>query len=340
VVSKNLHSSVRLEGSPIDLAQVRQVTRQSLQGQVRKDEPPTRREVLNHLAVWFSPEELGGPWSLETLTELHRALLTGVDPKARPGRLRLRESAIYSDRGQELFVTAPPVHIAEELESLLRWLNREASALSPLVAGAVFFHEFESIHPFEEGNGRTGRVLFHAYLQNHGLVNAYRCGIEDQLLRRPELYYRVLSWTDSRGEYGVLVDYFTDAVLTAYEETTAWYRERDILQTLDPLARLLLHRAFLHRSPFDLRSAHSWVPSRGEQTIRQNLRKLVDIGMLISEGNTRALRYRFADPLAELQKRVDPLRVALGLAHGVQPYRAPARRTLGKSVRGPYRRRS
>ena len=335
VVASNLHSSVRLEGNPIELSQVRLMTRQSLQGQLRSDEPPTRREVLNHLAVWFTPEDLSGPWSLNTLTGLHRALLDGVDPKALPGRLRTRASAIYSDEGEELFVTAPPAHIAEELESLLDWLNHDASALSPVVAGAVFFHEFESIHPFEEGNGRTGRVLFHAYLQNHGLTSSYRCGIEAELLLRPEIYYRVLSWTDLREEYGVLVDFFVDSVLTAYEAANTWYRERDVLRELEPLSRLLLHRAFMHRTPFDLRTAHSWVPSRGEQVLRLRLRGLVKAGMLISEGNTRALKYRFADPLADLQRRVNPLRLALGFAHGVHPYRVPNQKTPRQGRRRP-----
>lgn len=324
VVSSNLHSSVRLEGNPIDIAQVRQLTRQSLQGQLQQDPPTTRREVLNHLAIWFTPEDLSSPWSIDTLTGLHRTLLQGVDPRAQPGRLRLRESAIYDDDGEEVFVTAPPAHIAEELESLLHWLNRDASALSPLVAGAIFFHEFESIHPFEEGNGRTGRVLFHAYLQNHGLSSAYRCGIESELLARPELYYRVLSWTDSRQEYGVLVDFFADSVLAAYETATAWYSERDVLRELEPLSRLLLHRAFLNRDPFDLRTAHAWVPSRGEQILRLRLSELVKAGMLTSEGNTRAKRYRFADPLVDLQRRVNPLRMAIGFARGVRPYRVPA----------------
>jgi Fic family protein len=324
VVSSNLHSSVRLEGSPIDLAQVKQLTQNSLQGRVPRYAPGPEREVLNHLAVWFMPEELGGKWTVETVTGLHRALLHGVDPKARPGHLRARDSAIYSDHGEEFFITAPHGHIAEELDALLGWLNDETAALSPLVAGAVFFHEFESIHPFEEGNGRTGRVLFHAFLQNHGLPNAYRCSIEAELLRLPELYYRVLSWTDFRSDYGVLVDYFTDAVLAAYEDATEWYRAHDVLSDLGPLTRVLAHRAFVHRGRFDLRTAHSWVPSRGEQTIRLRLRELVRLGLLASDGRTRAHRYRFADPLAELRGRIVPLRASLASPQTVRPYRKPA----------------
>jgi Fic family protein len=323
VVSSNLHSSVRLEGSPIDLGQVRQVTRSSLQGKVAREMPAPRREVQNHLAVWFMPEELGGKWTVETVTTLHRELLRGVDPKARPGQLRGRDSAIYSDRGEELFITAPPGHIPEELDALLDWLNEETAALSPLVAGAIFFHEFESIHPFEEGNGRTGRVLFHAYLQNHGLTNAYRCGIEAELLRRAELYYRVLSWTDFRGEYAVLVDYFTDAVLAAYEDATEWFRAQDVLRDLGPLARVLVQRAFVHRGRFDLRVARSWVPSRSEQTIRLRLRELVELGLLASEGRTRAQRYRFVDPLTEIRGRLAPLRQTLGSPRSTRSYRKP-----------------
>ncbi|MCI4322378.1 MAG: Fic family protein, partial [Thermoplasmata archaeon] len=203
--------------------------------------------------------------------------------------------------------------IAEELDSLLDWLNEEATALSPLVAGAIFFHEFESIHPFTEGNGRTGRVLFHAFLQNHGLENAYRARIEVELLRHAESYYRVLSWTDAKAEYSVLLRYFAEATRTAYEEARVWFQSRDLGSTLDPLTHRLLMRAFAHRTWFDLRSARAWVPSRSEQTIRMHLNRLEELALLEAQGRTRARRYRFIDPLAELRRPLEPLRGPLGL---------------------------
>jgi|GEM_PF-400154 len=313
VVASNLFSSVRLEGNPLSLEEVRSVARASLRGKAPLDARPPSREVVNHLFLWLLPDELAPPWTVTTLTRVHRALLSKVDPKARAGRLRNREGAIYSDLGEELFITCPPGKIAEELSSLLRWLNEDAPSLSPLVAGAIFFHEFESIHPFTEGNGRTGRVLFHAYLQNHGLENAYRTRMEVELLRFPESYYRVLSWTDASADYSVLLAYFAEAVRTAYTEALQWFREHDLGKSMDPLTHRLLVRAFVERSWFDLGTARTWIPSRGEQTVRNHLNRLVGQGLIATRGRTRSRRYRFVDPLAGLRNPLEPLRRPLGL---------------------------
>src|SRR5580693_6958001 len=142
VVASNLHSSVALEGNPLSLAEVRAVVRDSFRGRRPRTPPPPRQEILNHLAVWLLPEQLGAPWTIETLTELHAHLLVRVDPRAHPGRLRTTRAGVYSDRNELVFVPAPPEHIRSELGSLLTWLGEDARALSPLVAATVFFHEF------------------------------------------------------------------------------------------------------------------------------------------------------------------------------------------------------
>lgn len=325
VVASNLHASVHLEGNPLDERAVRAVTRASLRGAAHLPQTPPRREVLNEVAAWLLPEELALPWSVETLTGLHRQLLTGVDPGAKPGRLRTTRSAIYSDQDEILFLTCPPEHVREELTSLLRWLNTEAPTLSPLAAGAVFFHEFESIHPFVEGNGRTGRILFHAYLQNRGLPNAYRARVEVELLRDSEAYYAVLSRTDATGQYDGLLAYFSEAVVRAYEEAVAWFRSHDVGPTVSSLAHLLLRGAFAHRGWWNLRLARSWAPTRSDQTVRAHLNRLVEMGLLEAEGKTRARRYRFLDPFSELRGSAARLRTELGSKSGSGKERGSSR---------------
>jgi Fic family protein len=303
-VTSNLHVSVQLEGNPLTLEQVKRLTRDSLKGQTPSAINPAQKEILNHLAVWFMPGELRLPWTVDTLKRVHESLMSGVDPGAMPGILRSKSSAIHSHDGQELFITAPPEHIQTELEALLDWLNRESHAMWPVVAAAVFFHEFESIHPFEEGNGRTGRVLFHAYLQNAGLVNAYRCLVEAELIRDPELYYLILGWTDYKSSYTELVDYFTDSLLKSYEDAVKRYRTRDVTPRLDEVADALVRMAKESGTWFSVKQAVQVVTNRSEQTVRNRLNGLADMQILHSLGQTRARRYRFADPLADVRARM------------------------------------
>jgi Fic family protein len=303
-VTSNLHVSVQLEGNPLSLEQVRRLTRDSMRGRQPATISSAQREILNNLAVWFMPGELRFPWDLPMFRRVHESLMTGVDPGAFPGRLRSKLSAVYSDEGQELLITAPPEHIQSESEALLDWVNRESQSMWPVVAAAVFFHEFESIHPFEEGNGRTGRVLFHAYLQNSGLANAYRCKVEAELIRDPELYYLILGWTDYSGTYMELVDYFADSLLRSYQSSVDLYRRKDVTPKLDSIELSLVRMAKRNPSWFTLKEAAKWVPDRSEQTIRGRLNGLAEMQVLHSTGRTRARKYRFADPLADARKRL------------------------------------
>lgn len=300
----NIHRSVALEGNPLSEEQVQKITRDSLDGKALS--PPKRtlkgptQEILNHLGVWIQPGMLAAPWTIETIRQAHSFLLGGVEEKEKVGRIRGPEnvpSSVVSSTGQELFITAPAGHIEEELKSLLEWLGATAEALFPVVAAAVFFHEFESIHPFEDGNGRVGRTLFHAFLQRHGLPNSHLCSIEAELLKDPELYYRVLNWTDANGDYAVLIDFFMDAVLASYAAAHARMLKKDLLSSdLDEVGKRILVKAREHQSWFSVAGARSWVATRSEQTIRTHLAKLVSLGALEERGSTRAKRYRFAEP--------------------------------------------
>jgi fido (protein-threonine AMPylation protein) len=312
-VATNLFESVRLEGNRLPLAQVRLTSRRSMEGPPVVPKEPERREIVNHMAVWLLPEELELPWSTQTVLGLHRELLTRVDPRASPGAFRSTDVAVVNDQDEEVFLTAPPKHVVAEIESLLGWVNEVGPSLHPVVAATLAFHEFESIHPFVEGNGRTGRVLFHAYLQNRGLPFAYRSRLEVELLSNPEAYYGVLRWTDQTGDYSALLDFFTEATVEAYREAVGWFKARSVAGSLGPVSYRILDRARSGRDWFGLREVRGWVASLGDQSLRAHLNELVSTGLLVSKGATRSKAYRFADPFSTIRDQMIPLRRALGL---------------------------
>ncbi len=303
--STNIHSSTALEGNPLDLDQVRRTSRKYLKGdheETAVDGP--YQEILNHLAVWLSPGKFAPPWNLAHIQAIHRALMDH-DPKARPGRFRDHDELnIFSSKGQMLFTPCPHKYITKELASLLNWLNKTGPGLHPIVAATVLFHEFESIHPFEDGNGRTGRSLFHIYLQAHGLSNANRCHIEQEILKDPEHYYELLAWTDQEDDYQALIDHFSQGILTAYEQADRWHREKDLLShDLKETTVQLLKNARRHKQEFTVRDAARWVQTKSDQTIRTHLNELVELGALETYGQTVSKRYRIANPLRSIQKK-------------------------------------
>ncbi len=303
-LASNIHLSTKLEGNPLPLAEVRRLTRESLR---RREQPREqlsrdfhRREIQNHLRLWQGlPRET---WSLDLIREIHRTLLAG-DDEARPGELRTARAVVVSDMDEELFIPAPPAAIAPELAALLDWLTGSGVMLHPVVAATIFFHEFESIHPFGDGNGRTGRMLFHLWIERHGLPNSRYCLIERELLGDAERYYELLARTDwswqqqPDGDYRELLAHFMTGVVAAYREAAARLEQTDLLaQDLDPLTRRLLLRARREREWFTLTKATAWRGGKAsEQTVRQRLNALVAREVLLTEGRTRGKRYRFAD---------------------------------------------
>lgn len=299
----NIHRSVSVEGNPLSLPEVKKLARDSLHNRQHEVMDWPRQEIVNHMAVHASPEQWQPPWTIEKVRALHRYLMEGGPSEDRPGELRDFRGAIENTAGEETMITAPPEYVEEELESLLRWRNEQADLLFPVVAASVFFHEFESIHPFANGNGRTGRVLFHIYLQTQGLPNSHLCLIEKELMEDLELYYRLLAWTDDKGTYTELVDFFTDAVLKSYREATRRLSKKNLLSSsMDELSKRLIVRAKHESSWFSVREAEKWIGGSTHQTVGRHLNVLIRLDVLESRGQTRNKRYRFKDPLRILKE--------------------------------------
>lgn len=302
--ASNIHYSTKIEGNPLTLEEVRRLTRNSLEG----IPPPSRlssprQEILNHLSVWLDPKSFRRPWSVPFINSVHQFLLSEVEPDASPGSFRTTRAPITQNGRDIVFAPAEPASIELELDSLLRWVNESSAAYFPVASASVLFHEFESIHPFRDGNGRTGRTLFHAYLQTGGLPNAKLCMIEKHLAGNPEVYYTLLSWTDQAGQYLEFLDFAMDAVIRAYEEAEALLRAKDLLSSdLDETAKRLLQKAKRHEAWFKVADASSWTDNRGDATIRKYLNELVARGALEAEGQTKARRYRFAHPFSATQQ--------------------------------------
>lgn len=303
----NFHASTALEGNPLDLEEVRRSTKNSMRGEPVTDNDPHHQEIVQHVLSWASPDLFQRTWDVELVRKVHFLLTDGLDDaKYLPGRLRDDHDRVQitGKDGTVWFEGAPGVHVLDELTELLRWLRDEAPALHPLVAATVFFHEFESIHPFEDGNGRLGRVLFHAYLQVSGLENAHKCMIEPILTQDPDLYYRILAHADHTGSYTPLLDFVVDAALGAYEEAVTRFRERDLLTVgVDENRKRLLIQAKRRGDWFTVKDATEWVDGRGESSVRNYLLYWEQQGAVESTGTTRDRRFRFADPLRTLTEQ-------------------------------------
>lgn len=294
--ASNIHWSTKIEGNRLTMDEVRELTRRYSNGEMKESPKGPVQEILNHLGSMFSQGLFKQPWTMETVVDVHRILMKGVG-QTEPGRIREVEVSVTDADGFEYFIPCPAINVTRELCSLVDWANN--SPFGDIVTATLFFHEFESIHPFEDGNGRTGRVLFQMLLRELGLKNCELCKFEESLLSDQEIYYNLLAYTDKTGNYTPLVTYVTESLLHAYSEALDVFSEKDRLRGMEENTRRIALMA-KDVGSFTLQDATAWV-SIGESALKKKLDDLVDAGILHKEGRTRSMRYVFSDPFADLR---------------------------------------
>lgn len=135
----------------------------------------------------------------DDLAAIHGVLMARAPDGVSAGRFRTSQNWIggndYNPCGAD-FVPPPPEELGELLEDLCRFCDDDA--LPPIVHAAIAHAQFETIHPFGDGNGRTGRALIHVLLRRRGLAPAFVPPISVVLAHDKERYIRGL--TDFREE--------------------------------------------------------------------------------------------------------------------------------------------
>ncbi|MCJ7562795.1 MAG: Fic family protein [Thermoplasmata archaeon] len=303
--ASNIHWLTRLEGNPLHEDEVGMITQSVFTdglGSIEKQVGP-KQEIINHLFRLIFPGEIGQSWNHGLIHETHDFLLTGTGTRFRKGSYRKTNSVIRDSTGTETPIACAPESIEERMESLLEWMNHVAPAYESIVAATAFLHEFESIHPFEEGNGRTARCFFHLYLQNTDLPNSHLCKIEKQLLSDKKLYHQLFSYTDDSGSYEALIDLVSDAILKSYLEAHKNLFEKDLLNSdLGEVSKRLLKIAKRRDEWFSVSEAANWVGDAGSQTVRNRLNYLVEIGALKKTGRTQSCRFRIKSPMDDVRE--------------------------------------
>jgi len=158
--------------------------------------------------------ELSQVIDARTILKMHEALLSSSQPE-HAGQWRDEQVWIGgSGVGPHLADFVPPGHqrVHEAMTDLLAFIDRDDI---PVVAQVAIAHaQFETIHPFVDGNGRTGRALVHAMLTNKGLARRVTVPVSAGLLVDTDAYFAALS-RYREGEIGEIVNQFTRATLYA-----------------------------------------------------------------------------------------------------------------------------
>jgi Fic family protein len=204
-------SSTRIEGTQASLADVFEL---KATGEAPN---PDVEEVLNYIDAleWGLTELANLPLSVRLIREMHRRLLAGVRGRERtPGELRTTQNWVgagNSTIATARFVPPPP----EELGCLLTdWEQyaHEDLELPLLIQNALLHYQFETLHPFLDGNGRLGRLLTVFMLVEHGRLPAPLLYLSAYLERERDRYYEALQAVREQGDAIPWIEMFLASV--------------------------------------------------------------------------------------------------------------------------------
>ncbi len=218
-VRKEAVASSEIEGTQATLQDV--VTYEATK---QAQHPDDVRDVCNYVdALTFARKEIASPKGLplgtRLLCEVHRRLMRGVRGADKmPGEIRRSRNWIGGTRpGNALFVPPPPEVVPELMTQFDTWLH-SADALPPLIKAGLAHVQFETIHPFLDGNGRIGRLLITLLLEHWGLLKSPMLYLSLAIKRQQQAYYENLTRVRNGGDWERWTAFYLDCVREAADD--------------------------------------------------------------------------------------------------------------------------
>jgi len=191
------------------------------------DRPDDVEEVCNYVdALHYARREIARPKGLPISTRLlcgaHKRLMRGVrGADKQPGRIRTTQNWIGGAHPSKArFVPPPPDAVADAMGALEKWLHSD-DGLPPLVRAGLAHVQFETIHPFLDGNGRIGRLLIALLVEQWGLLDQPLLYLSVALKRRQEEYYQRLTAVRTEGDWEGWTTFFLECVRVAADDGVA-----------------------------------------------------------------------------------------------------------------------
>ena len=316
-VRKEAVLSSQIEGTQSTLSDLLRFEAEAQAGQPIDD----IREVSNYVdAMMYGLERLRDlPLSLRLIREMHgRLLQSGRGGTKSPGEFRRSQNWIGGTRpGNALFVPPPVNELGPCLDALERFMHEDASRLPALIKAGLLHVQFETLHPFLDGNGRIGRLLVTLYLCINGVLNKPLLYLSLFLKTHRAEYYRLLQEVRENGNWEAWLDFFLTGVAQtanqAFEAVThivdLFRQDRERIATEGERANstLRIHDLF-QLNPFLTSNQLVRQTGLSSPTVNTALADLQRLGIIEEvTGRKRGRVFSYRRYLSVLNEGTDPL---------------------------------
>lgn len=316
-VRKEAVLSSQIEGTQSTLSDLLRFETEAQAGELIDD----IREVSNYVdAMMFGLEHLADlPLSLRLIREMHARLLqSGRGGTKDPGEFRRTQNWVGGSRpGNALFVPPPVTELDDALGALQSFMHETQSRLPALIKAGLLHVQFETIHPFLDGNGRIGRLLVTLYLCVHGVLREPLLYLSLYLKTHRADYYRLLQEVREHGAWEAWLEFFLEGVAEtanqAFEAATRIIelfktdRDRITAESSRAGSALRIHD-LLQRNPFATSNQLvSWC-RLSAPTVNATLADLERLGIVEEvTGRRRGRVFGYRQYLAILSEGTEPL---------------------------------
>jgi len=228
LLMKEAELSSRIEGT---IATANEVYQQAAGAKFDSEKKADIQEILNYRSTLRLTEEVihARPFSLSLLRQMHRNLMSGVRGEGKnPGRFRVTQNWIGQRRcpiEEATYIPPPPLILDELLQEFIDYMNLDSEDIDPVVQASLVHAQFELIHPFDDGNGRIGRILIPLFLTKKSCLVSPSLYISGYMESNREEYYLRLARISSDGDWGGWIKFFLQALVTQANSNVAIIRQ-------------------------------------------------------------------------------------------------------------------
>lgn len=208
---KTVYGSLAIEQNTLTLDQVTAV----LNGKRVLAPPKDIMEVRNAFEIYERLETLK-PYSIDDLLTAHGVMMQGLEQEA--GEFRSRPVGVVNQVGEIVHFGTLPQYVPEAVTNLLEWVK--SSELPMLIRSCVFHYEFELIHPFADGNGRTGRLWHTLLLSKWNPIFAW-LPVESIVHDHQQEYYEAINNSNAAVSSTAFIEFMLSAIKASLMEAVS-----------------------------------------------------------------------------------------------------------------------
>ena len=286
---RSIQSSLAIENNSLTLEQVTDI----IEGRRVLGPPKDIHEVQNAFEAYERLFSMA-PYRVEDFLRAHELLTHGLVKY--PGQFRLRDVGVYDASGRVVHIGARPQFVPGLVEELFSWAKN--SDLLDLVKSCLVHFELEMIHPFEDGNGRMGRLWQSLILSRWNPLFEW-LPIESVIHTHQQGYYDAFAISNKENDATVFVEFMLEVILETLEEVKVADRieeekaEYVALPVLKPKEREVFEqvKAYLEQYGNIGNQQAQELTGLSAATVRRYLSLFVKVGLLTSSGSTKGKLY-------------------------------------------------